>query len=176
MGSRAHHAEWHNDCLPDVMGPWLACAIRRYRRAVFVARVSNTNRRRRLGWRRRPMAVAVVAAAVVRGFGLARKSTCAADGGGMPPSPPFDGRPASSSIMAIVTEGTFVARVSNANRRRRRLRRRRPTAVAVVIVAATGRFGRAQRPTCAANAGVMLLSPPYDGRLASSAVMATAIV
>ena len=70
----------------------------------------------------------------------------------------------------------FIARANNANRRRRCLRRRRPTAVAVVVVAVACRAGRAQKSTCAANAGGMPPSPPYDGRPASSAVMATAIV
>ena len=46
------------------------------------------------------MAVAVVAAAVVRGIGGARKSTGAADAGGVPPTPPYDGQPASSAVMA----------------------------------------------------------------------------
>ena len=94
----------------------------------------------------------------------------------MPPSPPSDGRPAPSTAMAIVTEGPdlgFVAQVSNANRRRRRLRRRRLMAVAVVVAAVADRVGRARKSTCAANAGGMPPSPPFDGRPASSAVVAT---
>jgi hypothetical protein len=49
------------------------------------------------------MAVAVVVVAVARRIGRDRKSTRAADTGGTPPSPPFDGRPASSAVMATAT-------------------------------------------------------------------------
>ena len=49
------------------------------------------------------MSVAVVVAAVARRIGRARTPACAADAGGMPPSPPFGGRPASSAAMAIVS-------------------------------------------------------------------------
>ena len=50
------------------------------------------------------MAVAVVVVAAAGRVGRARRLTCATDAGGMPPSPPFDGRPASSAAMATVTE------------------------------------------------------------------------
>ena len=136
------------------------------------SRAHYRNRRRRLGRRRRPMAVAVLDVGVAGRVGRARKSTCAADAGGMPPSPSFDGRPASSAAMATVTVGPDLA-VGNANRRRRRGRRRRPMAVAVVVVAAAGRVGRARRFTCAADTGGMPPSPPFDGPPASSAAMAT---
>jgi len=49
------------------------------------------------------MTVAVVVVAAACRIGRARKPMCAADAGGMPPSPPFGGRPASSAAMAIVS-------------------------------------------------------------------------
>ena len=58
------------------------------------------------------MAVAVVVVAVARRIGRARKSTCVADFSGMPPLPPFDGRPASSAAIATVAVGTEFLRAS----------------------------------------------------------------
>ena len=73
------------------------------------SRAHYRNRRRRLGRRRRPMAVAVLDVDVAGRVDRARKSTCTADAGGMPPSPSFDGRPASSAAMATVTVGPDLA-------------------------------------------------------------------
>ena len=53
------------------------------------------------------MAVVVVAVAVALRVGRVRKSACSADAGGMPPSLPFDGRPASSA--AVVATMTFAS-------------------------------------------------------------------
>ena len=92
----------------------------RDRRAGIVARASNADRRRWLGQRRRPTAVAVAVVAVVRCIGRARKSTCAAGAGSMLQSPPFDGRPASSAVMAHGDRGRMArssARASDPNRR-----------------------------------------------------------
>ena len=108
-------------------------------RTRFVARVSSASRRRRFGRRRRLMAVAVVVVAATCRIGRARKSACTTDASGIPPSPSFDGRPASSTAMAAVAVGPDSPRGSvtqqaaaarpppaAAHGHRRRGRRRRP--------------------------------------------------